>query len=98
MKIVNKRKFIRTTSILIAFIVFAIVFAKNTYSKGEVAYKENYIYAGDTLWSIAKEEIENNKYFENKDIRDVVMELKKVNNFFDSYLTEGDKIIIPEYK
>lgn len=98
MKIVNKTKFIRTISILIILICIVIIFSKNTYSNGEISYKENYIYAGDTLWSIAKYEIENNKYFENKDIRNVVDELKSVNNFSSSELYEGQKIKIPIYK
>lgn len=98
MKIVNKTKFVRTISILIILICTVIVFSKNTYSNGEISYKENYIYAGDTLWSIAKYEIENNKYFENKDIRFVVDELKTINNFSSSELYEGQKIKIPIYK
>lgn len=98
MKIVNKTKFIRTISILIMLISIVIFFSKNTYSNGEISYKEDYIYAGDTLWSIAKNEIENNKYFENKDIRAVVNELKTVNNFSNSELYEGQKIKIPIYK
>lgn len=98
MKIVNKTKFIKTISILIILIFIVIIFAKNTYSKGEVSYKEDYIYAGDTLWSIAKNEMDSNKYFENKDIRTVVDELKSVNNFSSSELYEGQKIKIPIYK
>lgn len=98
MKIVNKAKFIRTISILIILVCIVIIFSKNTYSNGEISYKENYIYAGDTLWSIAKYEIENNKYFENKDIRNVVDELKTINNFSNSELYEGQKIKIPIYK
>ena len=98
MKIVDKVKFIRTISILIILVCMIIIFSQNTYSKGEISYKENYIYAGDTLWSIAKNEIENNKYFENKDIRDVVDELKSINNFSNSELYEGQKIKIPIYK
>jgi len=39
----------------------------------------------------------NNKYFEGKDIRYVIEELKKVNNLSNSNLTEGDKIKIPNY-
>ena len=54
MKIVNKKKFIRTMSILIILISSLILFAKNTYSKGEIVYREDYIYSGDTLWSIAR--------------------------------------------
>ena len=86
MKIVNKTKFVRTISILGAIILAFIIFSSNTYSKGEIKYREDYIYSGDTLWSIAKNEIENNKYFENKDIREVVNELKTVNNFSVSEL------------
>lgn len=55
------------------------------------------MYSGDTLWSIAQNELENNKYFEGKDIRYVIEELKKVNNLSNSNLTEGDKIKIPNY-
>ena len=97
MKIVNKGKFIKTNLILIIIVGAIIGFTTNTYSKVETKYKEEYIYAGDTLWSIAKEELENNKYFEGKDIRYVVDELKKVNNLSSSNLSEGDKIKIPNY-
>lgn len=98
MKIVNKIKFFRTISIFIILLGAIIIFSKNTYSKGEISYKEDYIYTGDTLWNIAESELENNKYFENKDIRAVVNELKNVNNLSNSELYEGEKIIIPIYK
>lgn len=97
MKIVNKVKFVRTISILVVLIVALVIFSKNAYSKGEIKYKEDFIYSGDTLWSIAKKEINNNRYFYNKDIRDVVIELKYINNFEDSNLVEGQKIKIPIY-
>ena len=98
MKIVNKRKFIRTISVLMLIFIGLLILTKNTYSKGETAYKENYIYSGDTLWSVAREEIQNNEYFENKDIRDVVYEIKKVNNLDSADLFDGQKIKIPTYK
>lgn len=98
MKIVNKRKFIRTISIIIIIIGIAIIFSTNTYSKVEVTYKENYIYSGDTLWSIAEQEAQDNKYFENKDIREIVNELKNINDLLDSNLYEGAKIKIPVYE
>ncbi len=92
MKIVNKKKFIRTMSILIILISSLILFAKNTYSKGEIVYKEDYIYSGDTLWSIAKIEMKN------KDIREVIDELETINNLNNRDLIEGEKIKIPSYK
>ena len=97
MKIVNKGKFIKTNLILIIIVGAIIGFATNTYSKVETKYKEEYVYSGDTLWSIAQNELENNKYFEGKDIRYVIEELKKVNNLSNSNLSEGDKIRIPNY-
>lgn len=97
MKIVNKGKFIKTNLILVIIVGAIIGFTTNTYSKVETKYKEEYVYSGDTLWSIAQNELENNKYFEGKDIRYVIEELKKVNNLSNSNLTEGDKIRIPNY-
>ena len=97
MKIVNKGKFIKTNLILIIIVGAIIGFTTNTYSKVETKYKEEYVYLGDTLWSIAQNELENNKYFEGKDIRYVIEKLKKVNNLSNSNLTEGDKIKIPNY-
>ena len=97
MKIVNKGKFIKTNLILIIIVGAIIGFTTNTYSKVETKYKEEYVCAGDTLWSIAQEELENNKYFEGKDIRYVVNELKKVNNLANANLNEGDKLKIPSF-
>ena len=97
MKIVNKGKFIKTNLILVIIVGAIIGFTTNTYSKVETKYKEEYVYSGDTLWSIAQYDLEYNKYFEGKDIRYVIEELKKVNNLSNSNLTEGDKIKIPNY-
>lgn len=97
MKIVNKKKFVRTMSILVILTSSLVLFAKS-YSKGEIVYKENYIYSGDTLWSIAKSEIKNNAYFKSKDIREVVNELETINNLGNTVLIEGEKIKIPIYK
>lgn len=88
MRIVNKTKFIRTVGILIILIISLIIFSKNAYSNDEIQYKEDYIYAGDTLWNIAKGEIKNNSYFKNKDIREVIDIIKTVNNLNNSDLVE----------
>lgn len=98
MKIVNKIKFIRTISILFTILLAILIFSNKSYSKIDVEYSEKYIYSGDTLWSIAKYQVENNKYFENKDIREVVMELKTLNNLKDCNLKVGQKISVPTYK
>ena len=98
MKIVNKRKFVRTIIMLVIIFIGLIYFSKAAYSKGEIDYEENYICSGDTLWSIAKEEKETNKYFENKDIREIIYELQEVNNLDNCNLYEGQKIQVPVYK
>lgn len=96
MRIVNMKKFIRSTSIMIGLIVLLILMLTNiSFSHTDLRYKEIAVSSGDTLWSIAKYERANNLYFENKDIRDIVDEIKFVNNLKDSNLSIGDKLNIP---
>lgn len=94
-KIVNKKKFVRSLIILVGLVILVVLGVNNTYSKTEISYKEDYILKGDTLWSIAENEKNTNEYYKHKDIRDVVYEIKKINNFEDENLTIGQKIIIP---
>ena len=98
MKIVNVKKFVRTISILLTILLSIIIFSNKTYSKVEVGYKEECIVVGDTLWNISKQEAQYNKYFENKDIREIVNEIKRTNNLENLDLYEGQKIGIPIYK
>lgn len=98
MKIVNVKKFLRTISILLTILLSIIIFSNKTYSKVEVGYKEECIVVGDTLWNISKQEAQYNKYFENKDIREIVNEIKRTNNLENLDLYEGQKIRIPIYK
>ena len=97
MKIVNVKKFIRTISILGILILIIILFSNKTYSKVDTKYKEESIILGDTLWSISQEESKNNKYFENKDIREIVSEIKRINKLDNLDLKEGQKLLIPTY-
>ena len=79
-EIVNKKKFIRSIIILLAIIILALLGINNTYSKTEVSYKEDYIIEGDTLWSIAENQRTTNDYYKNKDVREIMYEIKKLNN------------------
>lgn len=98
MKIVNKTKFFRMLVILLISIsIMLIVCINKSYSNSNENYKTEIVLNGDSLWSIAKSEIEKNKYFKNKDIRDVIFEIKKVNNLEKSDLSEGMKLKIPIY-
>ena len=96
MKRVNKRKFIRSTSITIGLIIFLILVLSNiSFSHTEVIYKEIAVSSGDTLWSIARYEQNNNDYFENRDVRDIIDEIKFLNNLSSSNLSIGNKLSIP---
>lgn len=98
MKIVNKTKFFRTIVILLISISIVLIICINkSYSNSDENYKTEIVLNGESLWSIAKSEIERNKYFENKDIRDVIFEIKKMNNLEKSDLIEGMKLKIPIY-
>ena len=97
MKIVNVKKFIRTMSVLVILIFIIILFSNKTYSKVDTKYKEESIILGDTLWSISQEEAKINKYFENKDIREIVSEIKRINKLDNLDLKEGQKLLIPTY-
>lgn len=78
-------------------IILNIVFsAGKSYSKVEVEYKLEYASFGDTLWTIAKRERKNNKYYQDKDIREIIYDLKKINNLSNSDLIEGQEIKIPK--
>lgn len=85
--------------VLLLFIIIginSIFFNNNSYSKVEVNYKTELISLGDTLWSIAKRESQNNKYYQDKDIREIVHDLKRLNNLQASDLAVGQEIKIPQ--
>ena len=84
-------------SILVILILIIILFSNKTYSKVDTKYKEESIILGDTLWSISQQEAKNNKYFENKDIREIVSEIKRINKLDNLDLKEGQKLLIPTY-
>lgn len=96
MRIVNMKKFIRSIIILLGVLFFiSFIFVNKSFSHSEKSYKQIYISSGDTLWTIAKEEKNNNEYFENKDIREIVYELKTTNKLVDYNLKVGQEINIP---
>ena len=94
-KIVNKKKFIRSLLILVGLILLMVLGMNRTYSKTEIAYREDYITKGDTLWSIAEKESMTNQYYKNRDIREVMYEIKEINHLSDGNLEIGQKILIP---
>lgn len=96
MRVVNKKKFIKMVSLIIGIIsILFICFSNISFSKEKMKTKVVYVSNGDTLWSIAEYEQENNIYYENKDIRDIIYEIKKLNNLEkNTSLNIGQKLII----
>lgn len=96
MRIVNKKKFVKMISLIIGIISISFVcFNSISFSKGDIKTKTIYVSNGDTLWSIARQEQENNVYYEDKDIREIVYQIKKLNNLDNnSNLVIGQKLVI----
>lgn len=96
MKIVNMKKFIRSL-ILIFGVLFLItfIFVNKSFSHSNTTYKKICVSSGDTLWTISKAEKNNNEYFENKEIREIVYELQTTNNLKSSNLKIGQELNIP---
>lgn len=97
LKIVNKKKFIR--SIIIVFLgVIGISFfvGSKSFSHTEIKYKTIYVSEGDTLWSIAKEEQNTNEYYKDENIRNIIEQIKKVNKMSSSDLQINQELKIKE--
>ena len=88
MRIANKKKFVRSTTIAILLLVglFNISIAKSNKEAETIDYT---IARGQTLWSIAREYTPN-----NKDIRDTIHEIRELNNLTDATIYEGQTIKI----
>jgi len=95
-KIKDFSKFVRSVIILLAIILFiSFIVSNSTLSHGEFKYKKIYISNGDTIWNIAKEETNINEYYSNKDIRDIICDIKEINHLENSDLRIGQELIIP---
>ncbi len=95
MKIVNKRKFIKSTLTLIIILVSIIILVNTIINKTEYAekYKTIYISEDETLWSIAEEYKKT-----NQDIREYIYEIKKLNNMESAAIYEGQELTIIIYE
>lgn len=86
LRIVNKKRFITSFSIIIILIIsiFNCVSANKV-----VEYQEYTVVQGDTLWSIASQ---NKKA--GQDIREYIYELREINNMNDCLLYPNQTIKI----
>lgn len=95
-KIVNKGKFFRRVILLFIVLFFIITNIKNSTSSAQIQnYKTITVNSGDTLWKIAQYEQSENDYYKKQDIRDIVLNIKEVNNLKSSSLTINQNLKIP---
>lgn len=98
-RVVNRRKYkifkIFVMSLMLISMLALSLFVKNTISVGSRTEEDRTIEVvyGDTLWSIAREQIKKEKL--NIDIREYIYEIKRLNNLKTSYLLPGVDLLMP---
>ena len=91
-------KFFRAILIIGGIIFFINLFFNNiSFSHQDVTTKSVAVSNGDTLWNIAKLEQENNSYYKGKDVRDIIQDIKNVNNLSSSNLKVNQVLEIPTF-
>ena len=92
---INLKKFIRALVIVIGItILITFLATKSIYSYEKLKTKTIYTNKGDTLWNIALDEKENNKYYKDKNIREIVYDIKQINDMQDSIILSGEALKI----
>ncbi len=93
----NPKKFIRNMLLVILFIILISIFANNILAYENYQYERFIVSNGDTLWSIAKQEQEKNPYYYNKDIREIIQDIKKTNNLNRTEIVVGQELKIKTF-
>lgn len=92
----NVKRIIKFSLVIIALVILILLMINTkSLSYKKIEYNEIYVSSGDTLWSIAKSEQKNNDYYKGKDIREIIHDIKKVNNLTNVELSVNQKILIP---
>lgn len=87
-KIINKIPYL---AIILIFIVSIFIFYKPTPAKSSTIneYQVVFVREGETLWQIAKENSGDG------DLRELIHQIKKLNNLERSIIYPGQKLIVP---
>lgn len=96
MKIKNMSRFLTSiVTIIVLTIILTLSITNTAFSTADLKYKTITISSGDTLWNIAEEVKENSLNYSNKEIREIVYDLKQINNLKQSNLQVGQNLQIP---
>lgn len=99
LKIVNKKKFMKMFLIIIILLISIIIaLTNNSVTSTSISYKTIFVVEGETLWDIAYRESKQNKFYEGYDVRDIVQNIKSINDLENANIFIGDKINIPIFK
>ena len=95
MKIVNKRKFLKSIFTLIFIIIVSFICLNSIFNKEEIITKEipYTVSKGERLWDIAEQYKRP-----GQDIREYIYEVKKINNMEDSTIYENQELTIIVYE
>lgn len=98
MVVKNKKKFVRGILLIIGVTIgLVLLMTGKAFSHEELKYKTVSVISGDTLWDIAQKEQNTNSYYNGYDVRDIISNIKKVNNLKSSTLSDNQVLEIPTY-
>lgn len=95
LKIINLNRFVRSILILIFILLMFIFLSQSSFSHQEIKYKTIYISSGDTIWSIARDELRENKYFQDYSTKEAVYKIQNINKLKSSEIYIGQELLIP---
>ena len=97
MKIKNLKRFITFITVMLFIAISISLFISNSSFSHSDNIKKKTIYTsyGDTLWTIAETEQKNNEYYKNKNIREIIEDIKSINNMKTSNLASSQELLIP---
>lgn len=99
MKIVNYRKFITSIALSTVVLLLALLTLFSSVSAYTTPnYSSVYVEYGDTLWSISEIQSNTNLYYQGKDIRYIVKDIRDINNLTSCSIQPGQELLIPTYK
>ncbi len=97
MRIKNLKRFITfiVSMFIIALSICLFISNRSLSHSDSIKRKTIYTSYGDTLWSIAQSEQANNEYYKSKSIREIIEDIKNVNNMKTSNLSSSQELLIP---
>jgi LysM repeat protein len=94
----NKKDFIKTFTftftftLIMTFLIIAILSPSTVYSNEPINFSKVVVRSGDSLWTIA-----SNNNSANKDIRELIYQIRMLNDIGSSPIKPGDILKVPVF-